>query len=294
MISSMTGYGEASREADGVVYSLEIRSVNNRYFKAHIRLTDPAAFLESEIEKRIRDSLSRGTVGFSLHLKNLSGPALFDIDENAVRGYLRRLAEIAKSGDDLCRIDLSGILSLPGVVQPVEPREGWVQQMRQTVLELLDEALEGMKRMRQEEGRSLAEDMLGQCDLMRRHLELIRRRKDAVIGEYHEKLQRRANDLLSGGTLRIDAEILAREVAVFADRCDISEELTRLESHIQQFEAQCRSDGSAGRRMEFISQEMLREANTIASKASDADISHAVIEMKCAIERIKEQVQNVE
>jgi len=105
---------------------------------------------------------------------------------------------------------------------------------------------------------------------MRRHLDLIRQRKDTVIGEYHEKLQRRANDLLSGGTLRIDAEILAREVAVFADRCDISEELTRLESHIQQFETQCRSEGSAGRRMEFISQEMLREANTIASKASDA------------------------
>jgi len=97
-------------------------------------------------------------------MKNLSGPALFDIDENAVRGYLRRLAEIAKSGDDLCRIDLAGILSLPGVVQPVEPREGWVQQMRQTVLELLDEALNGMRRMRQEEGRSLADDMLGQCD----------------------------------------------------------------------------------------------------------------------------------
>jgi uncharacterized protein (TIGR00255 family) len=166
--------------------------------------------------------------------------------------------------------------------------------MRQTVLELLEEALEEMREMRLKEGQSLAEDMLGQCEVIRRCLDLIRRRKDTVIGEYHEKLQRRANELLSGGALRIDAELLAREVAVFADRCDISEELTRLESHIQQFEMQCRSEGSAGRRMEFISQEMLREANTIASKASDADISHAVIEIKCAIERIKEQVQNVE
>jgi uncharacterized protein (TIGR00255 family) len=294
MISSMTGYGEASREADGVVYSVEIRSVNNRYFKSHIRLPDPAAYLENEIEKRIRDSLSRGTVGVSLRIKNLSGPAMFDIDETAVRGYLRRLAEIAKSGDELCRIDLSGLLSLPGVVQPVEPGEGWVEQMRRTVLELLEEALAEMKQMRQEEGRSLANDMLGHCDFIRRHLDLIRQRKDVVIGEYHEKLQRRANELLSGGSLRLDAELLAREVAIFADRCDISEELTRLESHIQQFSTQCQSEVNAGRRMEFISQEMLREANTIGSKASDADISHAVIEIKCAIERIKEQVQNVE
>jgi uncharacterized protein (TIGR00255 family) len=294
MISSMTGYGEASREADGMVFSVEIRSVNNRYYKSHLRLPDLAAFLEGELDKMLRDQLARGTVGYSLHMKNLSGPAMFDIDEGTIQAYLRRLEGIGKSSAIPCQVDLAGLLSLPGVVQPIEPQEEWVQRMRNTVMELTAEAMAELKRRRQEEGRTLAEDLLENCGLIRKYLDEIRQRKDAVIGEYHEKLQKRANELLSGGPLRLDEELLAREVAVFADRCDISEELTRLESHIVQFEAQCRGEGSAGRRMDFISQEMLREANTIGSKASDATIGHAVIEIKCAIERIKEQVQNVE
>jgi uncharacterized protein (TIGR00255 family) len=294
MISSMTGYGEASREADGMVFTVEIRSVNNRYYKSHLRLPDPAAFLEGELEKILRDQVARGTVGYSLHMKNLSGPALFDIDEGVIQAYLRRLEGIGKSSAIPCQIDLAGLLSLPGVVQPIEPQDEWVERMRRMVMELTHEALAELKRRRLDEGRTLAEDMQGNCGVIRKHLSEIGQRKDTVIGEYHDKLQKRANELLSGGPLRLDEELLAREVAIFADRCDISEELTRLEAHIVQFEAQCRNDGSAGRRMDFISQEMLREANTIGSKASDATIGHAVIEIKCAIERIKEQVQNVE
>lgn len=294
MISSMTGYGEASREADGMVFTVEIRSVNNRYFKSHLRLPDLAAFLDGELEKLLRDQIARGTVGYSLHMKNLSGTALFDIDEGTIQAYLRRLEGLGANSTIPCQIDLAGLLSLPGVVQPIEPQDEWVERLRKTVVELTSEALTELKRRRLDEGRTLAADLLENCQTMRRHLGEIRQRKDAVIGEYHEKLQKRANELLSGGPLRLDEELLAREVAVFADRCDISEELTRLESHIVQFEAQCRSDGSAGRRMDFISQEMLREANTIGSKASDTTIGRAVIEIKCAIERIKEQVQNVE
>ena len=148
--------------------------------------------------------------------------------------------------------------------------------------------------MRAGEGARLVEDLMANCNVMTEKLELIRQRSPEVVKEYHDKLEKRTKELLATGQLQIDAEIIARETVIFADRCDIAEELTRLQSHIQQFSEHCQSDQNAGRKLDFISQEMLREANTIASKASDAQISQWVIDVKCAIERIKEQVQNIE
>ncbi len=294
MISSMTGFGEASAEVDGIVYTVEIRTVNNRYFKPHLRLPDIVAYLEADIERLHRERIHRGAVNYSLRMKNVSGRALFEVDDNALSVYLQKLSAVVGESKVVCRVDLAGMLALPGIVQPASPDSEQSEKMKQAIVRLTGQAIDRLKEMRAEEGKALADDMIGNCEVIEKKLRLIRDRAGVVIEDYHNKLKKRVSQLLSHGKLKIDEETLAREVAIFADRCDISEEITRLNSHLEQFSKCCRSDGHAGRRLDFISQEMLREANTIASKASDAQISQSVIDVKCAIDRIKEQVQNVE
>ena len=294
MISSMTGFGEATGDVDGIVYTVEVRTVNNRYFKPHLRLPDIAAYLEVDIEKLHRQRLHRGAVNYSLRMKNVAGEALFEIDERAIGSYLKKLGDVSSASDVKCRVDLGAMLALPGIVQPVSPDSEQTEKMKTVILDLTTEAIGRLIEMRQCEGKTLAEDMMGNCTVIEGKLDLIAAKRSVVVAEYHDKLKKRVSQLLSGGNLTIDQETLAREVAVFADRCDISEELTRLGSHLDQFSKCCRDGEHAGRRLDFISQEMLREANTIASKASDSQISGWVIDIKCAIDRIKEQVQNVE
>jgi len=294
MISSMTGFGEAAAEVDGIVYSVEIKTVNNRYVKIHLRMPEIAAFLEGEVEALIRGQISRGTVNCSIRMKNVSGQTLFDLDQNALKGYISKLRDVAESNGIEYRIDLAQMLSLPGVVQPTVPDSAQAEKIKKAILESVSQAIEKLKQMRAKEGSMLVADLMGNCQVMNEKLKLIHQRSPGVVKEYHEKLAKRAKELLAGAQLDIDTEIIARETVIFADRCDIAEELTRLESHLKQFETHCNGDKNAGRRLDFIGQEMLREANTIASKASDAQICQWVIDLKCAIERIKEQVQNIE
>ncbi|HOK96444.1 MAG TPA: YicC family protein [Anaerohalosphaeraceae bacterium] len=294
MIYSMTGFGQACAEVDGVVYTVEIRSVNNRFFKAQFRLPDIAAFLESEIERLHRDTIGRGTVSYWLRMKNISGRALFDIDENTLKTYIRRLKDILDEDDAHSRIDLASLLSLPGIVQPAIPDEASIEKMRQVIVALTQEALAMLQKSRQEEGRALAADLLDHLDRIAFHLDKIRQRVDIVVQEYHSRLKSRISQLLAEAQLKIDENLLAREVAIFAERSDIAEECSRLSAHLGQFRECCQTGGPVGRRLDFMAQEMLREANTISSKSSDTQISQSVIEIKCAIDRLKEQVQNVE
>lgn len=294
MICSMTGFGQACAETDGVVYTVEIRSVNNRYFKAQLRLPDMAAFMEGEIERLSRDAIGRGTVSYSLRMKNISGQALFDIDENTLKTYVQRLKDLLANDDKYSRIDLASMLSLPGVVQPVIPDDTYIEKMRQVILSLTREALAMLQQSRSEEGRSLTEDLLANLDRIGEQLLTIQSRVEAVVQEYHERLRERIDQLLAKAQLNIDENLLAREVAIFADRSDIAEEVSRLGAHLKQFRECCQAGGPVGRRLDFMTQEMLREANTIASKSADTTIGQSVIEIKCAIDRIKEQVQNVE
>ena len=293
MISSMTGFGHAAVEADGIDYNVEVKTVNNRYLKAYVRLPDVAAFLESDIDKLLRSRLSRGTVNYTLGMKNVSGKPLIRIEEKVLGQYLEALGKAA--GQDSRRnIDLSGLLTLPGVIEPDQPDTDEAEKIRKVVLELSAKAIDQLKEMRSEEGQNLADDLIGNCGIIAEKLELIGTRCPVVIDEYHKKLESRINELLAGAKLEIDADILARELAVYAERCDIAEEITRLRSHIEQFANYCRKNDNAGRRLDFIAQEMLREANTITSKSSDAQISEWAIDIKCIVDRIKEQVQNIE
>lgn len=294
MISSMTGFGQACTECDGVVYTVEVRSVNNRYFKAQMRLPDIAAFLEGDIEKLHRDRIHRGTVSYSLRMKNVSGRALFDIDEFTLKAYVTRLEGLLAENNAACRIDLAALLNLPGIVQPVIPNEETVTKMRQTILDLSQKAIAQLLESRLEEGRELSQDLLKNCEAIQTHLDAIRQQADGVVREYYEKLRRRVDDLLAHAKLVIVEDQLSRETAIYADRCDIAEEISRLDGHVRQFRQSCTGGEAVGRRLDFITQEMLREANTIGSKSANAEIIRRVIDIKCAVDRIKEQVQNVE
>jgi len=294
MINSMTGYGQSQGKVNEVVYAVEIKADNNRYLKTSIRLPDISAFLEDEIERLIRQNLSRGTISYSLSMKNIAENMPYEIDEDALRCYLEKLSVVGISKDIPCRIDIGGLLSLPGVLIAATPDDEAVKSIRETVLRITQEALDQVNRMRAVEGQALYADLKEHCAAIKSELEKIRGRSHVVLQEYQDKLKKRVDALLSEAGLELDKDTLAREVAIFAERTDISEEISRLESHIEQFCESSRLNSLAGRKLDFISQEMLREANTIASKASDTDIIMSVVEIKCYIDRIKEQVQNVE
>ena len=290
----MTGFGEAQGEINGVTYIVEIKTVNNRYLKTCVRLPETAAFLEEDIDKLLRKNLSRGMVSCMLRLKNAPVNVLFDINETALRAYMEKLSRIVSSANTKCSIDVGGLLTLPGIVQPALPDEEKARQIKGMVLSIMQKAIDRLKQMRAAEGTALAADLDSHCKAIKQDLEQIRPRSGVVLQEYQKKLKKRVDELLADAKLKLDEEALAREVAIFADRSDISEEIARLDSHLQQFAESCRANARGGRRLDFISQEMLREANTIASKAYDTEVIRCVVDIKCWIDRIKEQVQNIE
>jgi uncharacterized protein (TIGR00255 family) len=293
MINSMTGFGDAGCEVDGISYTVEIKTVNNRYFKSAINLPDTVAFVEEDIEKLLRNHLSRGSVNCSLRLKNVAAKAMFDIDKIAIKGCVEKLAQVAGELNIDYNIDLAAFLMLPGIVQPVVPDEQEAQKIKDALLGISLKAIEQLKEMRANEGATIAKDLKAHCATIRERLGQIRGRAPMVIEEYHKKLKKRIEELTAHAQLKLDEDTFTREVAMFAERSDVSEELSRLDSHLVQFLQSCDSEEQAGRRLDFISQEMLREANTIASKALDAEIAIWVVDIKCLIDRIKEQVQNV-
>lgn len=290
----MTGYGDAEGQLDGVTYIVEIKSVNNRYFKPRIKLPESVAFLEEDIYKLLSNNISRGAVDYVLRLRNISADMLYDINMPALETYLTKLKEATDGAGMAGALDASSLLSLPGILEPRKPDEDKIKQVTEIVMSLSDKAIEQLKNMRQTEGAELQAELVRHCKVIEEKLGIIEGRKDMVLSEYHDKLGQRIDRLLADGKLKLDKEILAREVAVFAERCDICEELARLTSHIKQFEDSCESDRQAGRKLDFIAQEMLREANTIASKSADVEIAHHVVDIKCSIDRLKEQIQNVE
>ena len=294
MINSMTGYGEAQGEVNSVSYLVEIKTLNHRYFKTIVKLPELVAFLEEDIEKLLRKNLSRGMINYVLRLKNTSVNSLFDIDEKALQTVVEKLNRAGSSAGVKGTIDISNLLSLPGIIQPATPDKKLAEQIKEVVLEISRKAIDKVKQMRATEGNFLEADLKKHCSAIEQDLEQIRARSEIVLQEYSTKLRQRVDALLAQAKLKLDEETLAREVAIFADRSDISEEIARLDSHLQQFVQCCQANDQAGRRLDFISQEMLREANTIASKASDTEIIRCVVDMKCRIDRIKEQIQNVE
>lgn len=292
MIVSMTGFGEAQREDAAHLYHVELRSVNNRYFKASIRLPEEFAFMEAAIEQLLRRRVSRGSLTLRLFTRDLSESAAQDINVAAVRHYLTQLQSVA--GDPHVRIDLATLATLPGVCQPHELSDDQRDRAERLVHGLVEEAIDKLTAMRAVEGRSLATDLLKNCTTVSDNLAAIRVRAPLVVDEYRRRLMTRVQQLIAESNVVLAETDLLKEVAIYAERSDISEEISRLGSHLEQFAAAIDSPEPAGRKLDFITQEMLREANTIGSKAGDVDIARCTIEIKGAIDRLKEQVQNAE
>ena len=294
MINSMTGYGGADGQLNGLNYTVEIKTVNSRYFKTKIKLPDSVSFLEENIEKLLRQNLSRGMVTYSLEFKKSASEVLFDINETALKATMEKLKQIAGDAEMSSPIDIAYLLTLPGMVCPAAPDKTKAEQIKKEIIDSTQKAIDELKQMRATEGDALAVVLDSYCKIITEDLDQICTRKDTVLVDYRKKLQKRIDNLLANAKLKLDEETLVRELAIFADRSDITEEIARLHSHLEQFTQSCHKQGQAGRRLDFIAQEMLREANTIASKASDTDIIRCVVDMKCQIDRIKEQVQNIE
>lgn len=293
MLRSMTGFGAASGEIKSVSYVIEIRSVNNRYLKASIRLPDSLAAFETEMESLLRSKLTRGTVSLTIRMKVPEEQAACRVNSAALNNYLDQLRQLEVEGNSTLRIDLAALLALPGVCEP-PPLEELAQATHDGLLGLVGKAIDGLIEMRTREGKTLATDLENNCRAIEQQLAKVAEKAPCVVKDYHRRLAERVAELTNAGKIDMDADALAREVAIFAERCDIAEELSRLRSHVDHFRKAMNEPEPAGRKIDFIAQEMLREANTIASKANDSGIARSVVEIKTAIDRIKEQAANVE
>jgi uncharacterized protein (TIGR00255 family) len=294
----MTGFGEASTVRDGVHYAIELRSLNGKYFKSTIRLPDELQGLEPELEAGLRRRLTRGTVTLIGRCTDATDNAAMTINHKALARYLEQIkqAQNGVEGGTTFQVNIGTVLTLPGVLQPQADDEVRLQRAREAFAPTLEKSIEQLLEMRQKEGALLLKDLRSQATIIDERLEAIRQRTPVVVQEYEERLRTRIQSLLDDAGLKVEPSDLIREIAVFAERSDIAEEVTRLSGHMQQFEELL---GNAeqkpiGRTLDFLAQEMLREANTIASKSSDVPIARAIVEVKSAIDRIKEQVQNVE
>ncbi|MBI1335602.1 MAG: YicC family protein [Phycisphaera sp.] len=297
MIHSMTGFGDASDQARGVHFHVEVRSLNNRYFKATIRTPEELSSFEAEAESLLRKRLTRGSITCTLRTRVQDATAAHRVNDAALVAYLEHLKTLQsriETDAKSLNIDLTALLTLPGVLETDD--DDFLATARPIIKQLLDKACERLIQMRIEEGRAIEEDLARQRETIRTKLASIAKRAPAVVEEYHQRLRTRVDELLARASLKLGEADLAREVALFAERSDISEEINRLTTHLEQFAKVTASEGddAAGRTLDFIAQEMLREANTIASKSNDAVISRDIVEIKTAIDRIKEQVQNVE
>jgi uncharacterized protein (TIGR00255 family) len=293
MIVSMTGFGDATAERDGTHYAVEVRSLNNRFFKPVIKLPETISGLEPELETMLRDKLGRGSITYVLKMRSDSAEAAYHINTPALKSYLEQLQAV-KGLDKLVTIDLAGLMQLPGVCQEPRDESDEIERHGQVVRELTTKAVAKLQQMREREGEQLFKALMGHVTLIGDNLKEIAKRAPAVVEDYHRRLTQRVQQLLAKAELQVSQVDLIKEVAVFAERADIAEEITRLGAHTNAFEQSCRDGEHAGRKLDFISQEMLREANTIAAKANDAGIAKRIVEIKGAIDRVKEQVQNVE
>lgn len=292
VLRSMTGFGAGSAEGRDLSARAEVRSVNHRHLLVKSRLPTELASLESEIEGLAKKRLSRGSVAVSVQVTKAPGAALASLDRALAARYadeLRRLATELGLDEE---VRLDQILALPGVLGG-DRDDGAMARAGKLVLAAVKDALGELTAMREREGAALAADLAKNVAAIRRTVAQIEKRMPGVVRAAQQALRDRIAELV-GDRVEIGPADLAREIAVIADRGDVSEELSRLASHLDQFEALLDEGGAIGRKFDFLVQEMFREANTVGAKCGDAGVSQLVVDVKTRLERLREQVQNVE
>ncbi len=293
MLLSMTGYGEAEETGAAVSVVVEVRAVNNRYLKVNYRSSDRVGKDETWVEKIVRQYIKRGTVHVQVRTVDSDNRAGFRFNTETLNAYREQLQEFHRHHPMDGHVTLDSLLSLPGVVEETTSA-GTTEEVEPLVEQAIIAALKNLNDMRSVEGQAMGHDMLENIEAIKAQLILIEERIPQVTNDYTSRLRDRVAKLLKSLGSSVEPGDIAREVALFAERSDISEEVVRLQSHLNQFCETIKASEGVGRRLEFVSQEMFRETNTIGSKANDTEISKYVIEIKAAIERIREMVQNLE
>jgi uncharacterized protein (TIGR00255 family) len=292
LLLSMTGFGEARLQDPRWTILVEVRTVNNRHFKLNAKISDTYATMESALEQLVREKVKRGTVQLSVKIERPRRPEDYRLNLVALGSYRDQLKGF--QGSDQRTIDVSQLLLLPGVVEQINTESRSTDQDWPAIAEVIVRALADLESSRDREGRAMAAELIALAGAVSDQLSRIAERGPQLVPAFQKKLTDRIQALVQEQGVTIESKDLAREVAILADRSDISEEVVRLRAHLKQYSQIIEEPVSSGRKLEFVVQEMGREINTIGSKANDIEISRFVVEIKALLEKVRELIQNVE
>ena len=293
MAISMTGFGRGEYKDDNYQFLVECKTINHKYADINIRLPRKLSFLEDKARILVKDYIKRGRVDLYIKLDLLGSEDVnLKFDEELATQYVSILKQIKDKFDLVDDISVMNIAKFPDVIK-TEEKEDEEDKLWSMLKVALENSLLKLKEMRSEEGKKLAEDIQNRCDLLKNYIEDIEKYSYNVVIDYKEKLKNRISDMLEDPSI-IDESRLAQEVAIYADKSSITEEIVRFKSHIEQLKNTVVKNESIGRKIDFLIQEMNRETNTIGSKSSDLNITNLVVEVKSELEKIREQIQNIE
>ena len=292
LIRSMTGYGRWQELADGMDITVEIKSVNHRYYEYSSRLPRAYGFLDDKLKAFLQGSISRGKVDVSVFIETVDAPgSQVTVNYSLAEGYVRALQELAQRyglRDDVSVTALSRFPDILTVHREAEDEEAvWAAVRR-----VAEQAVARFVEMREKEGAKLREDILNRAAVILEKVAAVEERSPQTVKEHMDKVQARMRELLENAS--VDEQRLLTEAALFADKIAVAEETVRLRSHLEQLEQLLTGDGAVGRKLDFLVQEINREANTIGSKAQDVQLARVVVDIKAEIEKIREQIQNIE
>ena len=292
-MKSMTGYGKGMVAGEDFSVSVDLKTVNNRFLDIHLRVGTELSSLEPIIKKRITSRLSRGRVDVTVSMERASQVA-YEVNRPLIAGYVSALKQLQQEFDIGGELDINVIARIPGAIQPA--RNSIDDRMTVALEQALDQALGELEKMREQEGEALKQELRARVNKIESLVPVIESAAAGLADAYRLRLQKRIGELLNrGGQLvEVDPVRLAQEVAYLADRSDVSEEMVRLRSHLSQFQEALDAPGEAGKMLDFLLQELNREANTTLSKSTDLVIKEAGLAIKAEVEKLREQVQNVE
>lgn len=292
MVKSMTGFGRAEKIFDTMEVTVEIKSVNHRYFEFSSRVPRNYAFLEEKLKSFLKEKISRGKVEVYVTINNSNDDAVeIEVDRFFADGYVKALKSLAKLYGVKNDITAS-VIARNSDVFNVKKKSVDEEAVTNRVLETTADAVSAFVSMREAEGAKLKEDVLNRTNFILEKVSFVEKRSPETVKQYRDRLYDKIKELLSDA--QVDEQRLITETAIFADKVAVAEETVRLRSHIAQLTELLNSDEAVGRKLDFLIQEMNREANTIGSKAQDIDIAHTVVDIKSEIEKIREQIQNIE
>ncbi len=292
MIKSMTGYGRAAVSAGGREITVEVRSVNNRYLDCNVKLPRMFAFAEDLVKQKVKERISRGKVDVYISVMQTGGEAVsVNLNRPLLEGYLSAMRTMASEYHVEDNLSVEVLSRLPDIFVLTKEEED-EEKTGEQILSAVEEALEAYNKMRKKEGQALEQDLKGRAKAILSLVGQVEQRSPVTVAEYRQRLETKLREVLEN--TQLDESRILTEAAIFADKVAVDEETVRLRSHLEQMDAMLSSGGAIGRKLDFLLQEMNREANTIGSKGNDLEQARIVVDIKAELEKIREQTQNIE